>query len=237
VSSRLAKRHLPMGRPAIGSFSTSCFMACKNVEDFLDGGPAFGKLDEANCLLLRSSKDGNLDGIQQALEAGADINTRSPMWIRIQVDDDSMGEKVKAVPTATSLTPLMFASCEGHADSVELLLSLGAKLNLCDGDGMQALHMASEASSAECFRVLLNAGANPLAKDNFDRNAMECVPPAMPVFGPVEQKWPALLKEASLISKMIMGTVGVAEAKERCEKKSVAGGPPIASFMSISSEL
>jgi len=85
--------------------------------------------------------------------------------------------------------------------------------------------------------MLLNVGANPLARDNFDRNAMECVPPAMPVFGPVEQKWPALLKEASLISKMIMGTVGVAGAGGEVWKNAVVGGPPIASLVSISSEL
>jgi len=212
-----------MGQPAIGSFSTDFLEAFNRyATEILDGEPAFGKVDEANCLLLRASKDGDLFDIQQALAAGADINTRLPMWIRIRDDDDFAGEEtaLEAVPTTTSLTPLMFASCEGQVEAVELLLSFGAKLDLSDADGMQALHMAAQASSAECFRALLNAGANPLARDNFDRNPMECVPLSMPSFGPAEQTWPALLKEASLISEMIMGVGGVAEAKGEKWKKA-----------------
>jgi len=213
-----------MGQLAVGSFSTDCLV--KNATNIIGDEPAFGKVDEANCLLLRASKDGDLLGIQQALAAGADINTRLPMWIRIQGDEDGMGEEtaLEEVPTATSLTPLMFAACEGQVEAVELLLSLGAKLDLCDADGMQALHMAAQASSAECFSALLNAGANPLARDNFDRNAMECVPLALASFGPADQKWPTSLKEASLISEMILGAVGVAEAEgEVCENAVVAG--------------
>jgi len=215
-----------MGTPAVGSFKADFWEALSRCDVFeafsrsaaelLAGGAAFGNVDEANCLLLRSSKEGDLPGIQQALAGGADINTRLPMYIRIRDDDDGTGEEaaLEAVARANSLTPLMFASCEGHIEAVELLLTFGAKLDLCDEEGMQALHMAAQASSAECFRALLNAGANPLTRDNFDRNAMQCVPPPMPSFGPAEQKWPALLKEAGLISEMITGAVGVAEATE-----------------------
>jgi len=214
-----------MGQPAIGSCSQDSLEAFKSFStEIIDSEPAFGKVDEANCSLLRSSQDGYLVGIQQALAAGADINTRLPMWIRIRDDDNSDDEtELEAVPT-TSLTPLMFASCEGQVEAVELLLRFGAKLDLSDADGMQALHMAAQASSAECFRVLLNAGANPLARDNFGRNPMECLPLSMPYFGPAEQKWPALLKEASLISEMITGVGGVAEAKGEVWKNAGFAG-------------
>ena len=35
-----------------------------------------------------------------------------------------------------------------------------------EADGMQALHFAAESASVDCFRVLLGAGANPVATDN-----------------------------------------------------------------------
>ena len=34
-----------------------------------------------------------------------------------------------------------------------------------EADGMQALHFAAESASVDCFRVLLGAGANPVATD------------------------------------------------------------------------
>jgi len=221
-----------------GSFTEDCLVTMsKHAEDIFGDGPAFGKVDEANCLLLRSSKDGDVLGIQQALTAGADVNTRLPMWIRIRIDDDGPGEEaaLEEEPRATSLTPLMFASCEGQLEAVDLLLSSGAKLDLTDADGMQALHMAAQASSAECFNALLNAGANPLARDNFGRKAMECVPPDVPSFGAAAQKWPESLKKASTISDMITGVVSVAEADGEVFENAVVAGTATAT-VSISSE-
>jgi len=168
--------------------------------------PPFGKIDVANCNLLCASKDGDLNGIMKALDNGADVNTRLPIWIRIDTFDiDSeceneimdVGEEELPNSPARSFTPLMHAAHEGHIEAVDLLLRFGAQVHLREADGMQALHCSALSASAKCFRRLLQAGANILAQDNFGRDALECVPLAKIAADPSKQEWLQLFKEAT----------------------------------------
>ena len=63
-----------------------------------------------------------------------------------------------AAPAADS--PVADAAMRGDADAVETLIAQGADVNVPQGDGMTALHWASERADAALVRVLLEAGAD-----------------------------------------------------------------------------
>jgi len=151
-------------------------------------------VDVANCMLLRASRDGDLDAIHRAMADGADPNTRLPMCIRTGYTGAA---EPRAVSVALSLTPLMHAAQEGHAEAVELLLRLGANVDLHEADRMQAIHFAAISASVDCFRILLGAGANPVATDNFGRDALECVPLSQLAASPSKGEWLQLFREVS----------------------------------------
>jgi len=154
----------------------------------LDAEAPFGETDIANCALIHAAKDGDLSGINNALKAGADIDTRLPVWIRIgSATNDYVKEQVNSSDQdvewldmestsqlGSGFTALMHASHEGHDEAVKHLLGLGASQHPRDADGMQALHLAAQSGSLECFRTLLEAGSDYLALDGFDRTAMDC---------------------------------------------------------------
>jgi len=181
-----------------------------------------GPYGEANCCLLRASKDGDIVGIKQALEAGADINTRLPVRMRLDVREDWLQEELMKLKGG-SLTPLMHASREGHAEAVRLLLGRGANPDLQEVDGMQALHLAAQSAAAECFRALLAAGANPLAKDYFGRDALQCVPLVSISRSSGRREWLTLLKESAGIPGMVAKVVLAEEHKGRQEAAGMPG--------------
>jgi len=194
----------------------------------LEAEAPFGAMETANCSLIRASKDGDISSMLRALEAGADVNTRLPMWIRMRSMSNSSvvnmkgvdGEAVELIdredsaqPMAVGLTPLMYASCEGRVDAVKLLLSLRADMDICDEDGMQAIHMAAEAASPECFRVLMEEGADPLVKDDLGRDAFQCVPLSVITCNSTKQPWTKLL-QANEISALVAAGVSEGEMHE-----------------------
>ena len=61
--------------------------------------------------------------------------------------------------TAAVDSPVADAAMRGDADAVEALIAQGADVNLPQGDGMTALHWASERADDALVRVLLGAGA------------------------------------------------------------------------------
>jgi hypothetical protein len=198
-----------MGQTAVGNQTDVCQVkvetcAVQVARRALDVEPPFDAIDEANCLLLKSSKEGDLDGIKRAMEDGADINARLPVWIRLADPEDSF-ERVVATPKVRGLTPLMHASHQGHSEAVRLLLRLKANPHLQDADGTQAIHLAAQSTSADCFRMLLEAGANPLAQDQCGNDALHYVPLMMIAQSSAKSEWLALLKEAGEIPPMAIG--------------------------------
>ena len=63
-----------------------------------------------------------------------------------------------AAPPADS--PVADAAMRGDAAAVEVLIAQGADVNVPQGDGMTALHWASERGDAALVEILLNAGAD-----------------------------------------------------------------------------
>lgn len=175
----------------------------------------------ANSKLLNASAEGNLAIMQQALEDGADVNTRMPLRIRISefdnldnldpglgwggFDTQAGSLKIEEEPdwydplgsSSASLTPLMHAAREGHAKALVLLLTRRALPGAKDSEGMQALHYAASSGSQEACRVLLDARANPLAKDENEHDPFDFVP-ADSMFTRKEQlEWQVLLRRRS----------------------------------------
>ena len=63
-----------------------------------------------------------------------------------------------AAPPADS--PVADAAMRGDAEAVEVLIAQGADVNVPQGDGMTALHWASERGDAALVEILLKAGAD-----------------------------------------------------------------------------
>lgn len=64
-------------------------------------------------------------------------------------------------------TPLLWAAYKGHSATVQMLINMGASVNLIDEGGTTALHwsLISDNSNAELVWILIKAGANPSIKD------------------------------------------------------------------------
>ena len=98
-------------------------------------------LDKA---LLEACKQGNVDKAQELIKEGANINSHHGEY---------------------GITPLMWASANGHLGIVELLICNGADVNVqADKIGI-ALHVAG---NTKIMELLLCNGADIEAKDNFN---------------------------------------------------------------------
>ncbi len=102
----------------------------------------FIELPEDN--LWGAARTGDLDGIKRYLAEGADINELSP---------------------ETNISPLSWATMMGHAKAAELLLQLGANVNVRQEDGGTPLHIAASLGRAEIAELLIKEGADVNAKN------------------------------------------------------------------------
>lgn len=88
--------------------------------------------------LLEAAGDGDLDKVQEALGAGANVNAK---------DENGW-------------TPLLRASGQGHIDVVRALIQAGADLDWQARTGQSALNVAAFAGHTEIVRTLIQAGAD-----------------------------------------------------------------------------
>ena len=102
----------------------------------------FIELPEDN--LWGAARTGDLDGIKLYLAEGADINELSP---------------------ETNISPLSWATMMGHTKAAELLLQLGADVNVRQEDGGTPLHIAVALGRAELAELLIKEGADVNAKN------------------------------------------------------------------------
>lgn len=100
--------------------------------------------EEATGHLLQSALEGDLKKVEEALEAGAEINTPDP----------------------EGHTALMFAAYNGHSEIVLKLLDHGAGIGRRDVMGRTALLYAATGPFPETVRILLDKGAKPNVVDS-----------------------------------------------------------------------
>lgn len=185
-----------------------------------------------NCKLLRACAEGSLDSTREALEKGAELETRTSKYVMLPVK--SWGEEAEQQPNGVlpissdsqeslaavrfGLTPLMVASKEGHSSIVQLLLRVRAAPNTQDEDGMRPLHFAAEAGCVDCCKVLLAAGAAALAEDDSGRDAYACLPHECVMLQRERGSWAALLRPSGAAA----AGCGEAAAGKPAEKAAAA---------------
>ncbi len=96
--------------------------------------------------LTAAARDGDIVRIIALLAQGAEVDTRTE---------------------TNGYTPLIWAASRGHAETVRLLLSAGARANIQSNDGQTALMRACDNGRVEIAAVLVGAGADVnLATEN-----------------------------------------------------------------------
>jgi ankyrin repeat protein len=125
--------------------------------------------------LMWAAVRGNNEAITVLLDYGADVNVRSkgPGKVpqingRIPRVNDPLGLRAHRDPTwaanneALQFTPIMWATREGHIQTVQLLLNAGANVNdEKPGDGTSCLILAIMNRHYELAAYLVDRGANP----------------------------------------------------------------------------
>jgi ankyrin repeat protein len=97
---------------------------------------------------------GNLEAVQQHIEAGTDINQKDQM---------------------TGSTPLITAATFGKTHIAQTLIDAGADLSVTNNDGSTALHAAAFFCRVEIVQLLLDGNADKTIRNNFGATARESV--------------------------------------------------------------
>lgn len=135
------------------------------------------EVDRFNGLpLLLAAKHGHNRVLQQLLEAGASLsspNGQMAMHAAAKSNHAQCLRVLCASRDASSLmslqrngrTPLMVASARGCTSAVAALLEFaGCGVHIQDATGRTALHLAAKNGHTLCVRLLLEGGADPLAR-------------------------------------------------------------------------
>lgn len=130
---------------------------------------------------------GNLEAIQQHIEAGSNLNERDTMGgasplITAAVFGQS--EVAKALIEAGAdvnftnnegSTALITAAAFGHFEVARALIEAGADVNHTNNEGSTALHTAALFCRTEIVEALLDNGADKNVKNNAGRTALDSV--------------------------------------------------------------
>mmetsp|Transcript_109356 Transcript_109356/g.316079 ORF Transcript_109356/g.316079 Transcript_109356/m.316079 type:complete len:218 (-) Transcript_109356:263-916(-) len=149
----------------------------------------------ANCCLQKAARDGDIEGIEQALRVGAYLETRRPFVMAPRSIPQS--EQLESTTRDIGMTSLMYAAQGGHADACRLLLSIGAQANAEDEDGQRPLHFAAATGNEEICRALLEWGAEGDALDDDGHDALHYLPPACIATASDRSRWTSLLRRGA----------------------------------------
>jgi len=135
--------------------------------------------------LRNAALQGNMEGVRQALDNGADANDtgqqgQTALMLAAYNGHSEIvelllnkGAKVRAVD-ANDRNALMYASTGSFPETVKLLLEHDPMLDRTDnGEGFTALMFAAAEGNTEVARLLLEAGADPTIKDADEDTALD----------------------------------------------------------------
>lgn len=109
--------------------------------------------------LIWAAAEDHPDAVKVLVAHGADVNGRSSL---LDIPTRRNGQSILSLG---SWTPLMYAARQGARDTVRMLASLGADLDLTDPDGATALVVAIINANYDTAAALLDAGADPNVGD------------------------------------------------------------------------
>lgn len=149
------KKLFDMGIP----FTPDCFSSyiAKDDEEivnlFYDAGMSVNVRDAAGTpMLCIAARSGRKNMIEWLVERGAEIN---------------------AISKDRGYSPVMDAVWKSSLDIVDLLIKLGADLNIVSNDGQTALIVATGASNPRICELLVKNGADPNFKDKMGMSSLE----------------------------------------------------------------
>ena len=146
--------------------------------------------------LMVAAEGGYTEIVASLIKGGADIQVRTrtgatparrlPCVAQSGCGSHGVGivrggwpEKGIRAPIPGNMTPLMYASREGHIETARILLDAGATVNEVDKNDITPLFMAISNNHMDMARFLIERGANIHAKDWYGRT---------PLFAAVEMR-------------------------------------------------
>ena len=141
--------------------------------------------------LHRASRYGCIDAVKLLLQVSADPNIQThsvnisntnlsclPSNILLQPHIKSF-LLISDFQIISGMTPLMFASDNGHTEIVQLLLNAKAKPDLKTGNGDTALHLAIMRGYSDIVQLLLEYGADPNISNRHGETAIHAASSAL----------------------------------------------------------
>jgi ankyrin repeat protein len=119
--------------------------------------------------LMWAAEGAFADIVKLLIDHGADVKARAAA--------NDWGSQITSEPRAQyrptgGLTPLLYAARSGCADCVRAILAAGEDVDRPTPDGVTALLLAIDNYEFDTAKVLLDAGASPLAEDWWGRTAL-----------------------------------------------------------------
>merc|ERR1712232_898012 len=131
--------------------------------------------------LLQHARQGNVKGLNEALEKGAWTETRRPLVMKPQKPENT---NPKGGPGSSSagadkdtpdvgMTALMFSAQNNSAECIRRLLWAGAEVNAVEEDGWSALHFAAKEGHLDVCTTLLQGRADAQLINADEKTALQ----------------------------------------------------------------